>query len=136
MLFETRAEVIAALKRYRDAFVPKTGSIIFASRSDHDPTADPFRAGFLSGIEVRDELIRRMISRIAPRERLLLILWYVTDIPVARIARKLDISRMHCYRLRNHAVDALCDEIHSSDNPRNAGRGDETPEARQKRAGA
>jgi DNA-directed RNA polymerase specialized sigma24 family protein len=109
-VFETPAEVISALKRYRDAFDPRTTSIITPFRNGHDPHAEPFRAGFLGSIQERDELLRRLTERIAVRERALLLLWYIADLPVARIARRLGISRIHCYRLRKQAIDCLCDD--------------------------
>lgn len=118
-MYETAAEVIYALKRYRDVFQPISCSIIGASRQPgYDPTRDPFRAGFLSGIELRCELVHRMLERLNERERLLLLLWYVYDQPAARIANRLEISRVHCYRLRDHALDALCDDDKQVDNPR------------------
>lgn len=109
-MFETPAQVIVALKRYRDVFDPRTTSIITPSRNGHDPHADPFRTGFLAGIQERDELLRRLSERIARRERILLLLWYIADLPVGRIARRLDISRVHCYRLRKQAIESLCDD--------------------------
>lgn len=112
-MFETPHEVVSALKRYRDVFDPRSGSIIAPSKAGLDPRADPFRAGFLSGIDERQELARRLTTRLAARERLLLVLWYVADLPVPRIARRIGVSRVHCYRLRAEAVRALCDDPES-----------------------
>lgn len=109
-LFASRAEVIFALKRYRDMFDPRSGSIIALSRNGYDPEAEPFRVGFLNGIEVRGELLHRMMTRLGPRERLLLLLWYVADLPPGKVARRVGVSRVHCYRLRNQALEALADQ--------------------------
>jgi DNA-directed RNA polymerase specialized sigma subunit len=46
------------------------------------------------------------------RERRLLILWHVIGHPVAHIARMLGISRVHCYRLQNQALQDMLDPIH------------------------
>jgi DNA-directed RNA polymerase specialized sigma24 family protein len=112
--FTTPESIIHALKRYRDVFDPKTGSLILIARDRFDPSRGPFRAGFIDRLEERQELRRRMTERIQPRERKLLYLWYVADLPVTRVARMLGISRMHCYRLRKDALSAMCDEEQAS----------------------
>lgn len=99
---------MAALKRYRDVFDPTTTSVILVSSNQFDPTRGVFR-GLEGRLEEREELRRRMLERIAPRERKLLFLWYVADLRPAGVARALGISRMHCYRLRKVALDALSD---------------------------
>ena len=98
----SEAEIVRALSRVRREVDPRTGSIIFlgGTRSSH---TDPYPPAFLSGIEERSELVRRL-RLIEPRERLLLFLWYVEGLPVAAIAQRLGISRVHCYRLRKHAL--------------------------------
>lgn len=107
--FETPESVMFALRRYRDVFDAKTSSIIVVSTDRFDPSRGPFGA-LVSQLDRREELRRRMIERIPDRERKLLFLWYVADLPPARIAAALEISRMHCYRLRKNALSALCDE--------------------------
>lgn len=102
--------MVAALRRYGDIFDLKTGSIIIPSRNGHDADGDPFHHGFIEGMEERTELVKRMISRLEIRERLLLVLWYVSELPVTNIAVRMRLSRMHCYRLRKGAIDSLCDE--------------------------
>jgi DNA-directed RNA polymerase specialized sigma24 family protein len=108
-MFETPLAVAVALRRYGEVFDPRTGSIIGVSRGGRDPSGDPFRAGFLGAVEERTELVRRMLARLQPRERLLLVLWYVSDMQPTLIARQLQVSRVHCYRLRDKALRALCD---------------------------
>ena len=108
-MFDTPLAVAVALRRYGDCFDPRTGSLIAPSRTGHDHTGDPFQPGFLRGVEERAELARRMAARLKPRERLLLVLWYVSDMQVTAIARHLNVSRVHCYRLRDQALRALCD---------------------------
>jgi hypothetical protein len=109
-LFETPAAVAAALKRYRDVFDPATGSVITPSGRPQDPDRGPFRSGFIGRLDERAELRQRMVDRLTARDRLLLILWYVSDLQVGRIARSLEISRVHCYRIRDRSLRALCDK--------------------------
>lgn len=98
------------LKRYRDVFDPKTTSLLLVSRQGFDPSQGPFRAGFISRLEERDELRRRMADRLAPRERKLLFLWYVVELRPSDVARRIHVSRVHCYRLCKDALSTLCDD--------------------------
>jgi len=108
-LFATPTGVISMLRRYRDVFDPKTTSLLLVSRQGFDPSQGPFRAGFLSRLDEREELRQRMADRLAERERKLLFLWYVVELRPGDVARTIRVSRVHCYRLRNDALAALCD---------------------------
>ena len=108
-LFATPAGVISMLRRYRDVFDPRTTSLLLVSRQGFDPSEGPFRAGFLSRLDEREELRRRMADRLAERQRKLLFLWYVVELRPCDVARTIRVSRVHCYRLRNDALAALCD---------------------------
>jgi hypothetical protein len=109
-MFETPEQVAAALKRYRDVYDPKTTSLIIVSNHAFDTSGDPFSGDFLSGMGRREELRRRLRECVTPRARHLLFLWYVADLPVSSIARRLKISRIHCYRLRKDALTSMCDD--------------------------
>lgn len=113
-IFATPQGVAFSLKRYRDVFDPTTTSVITVSRDAFDPSRGPFGHGFIYQLHEREELRRRMTERIEARERKLLFLWYVADLPAARVARSLGISRMHAYRLHKGALEALCDEEEAS----------------------
>ena len=108
--FATPAGVISMLRRYRDVFEPKTTSLLLVSRQGFDPSQGPFRAGFVSRLDEREELRRRMTDRLAERERKLLFLWYVVELRPGEVARRIRVSRVHCYRLRQAALSALCNE--------------------------
>lgn len=95
-------DVIRALARYREVFDPRTGSIVVTGQRG-GYAGDGFRPGFVAGIEERAELVRRL-RRLKSRERTLLYLWYVEGRPVVDIARRLSVSRMHCYRLAKRAL--------------------------------
>jgi DNA-directed RNA polymerase specialized sigma24 family protein len=116
-MFETPLAVAVALRRYGELFDPRTGSVIGVSRGGRHWSGDPFQPGFLGAVEERTELARRMTARLQPRERLLLVLWYVSDMPPTLIARQLEVSRVHCYRLRDKALRALCDAHRAEGSP-------------------
>lgn len=109
-LLDHSSDVIRVLVRYRDIFDPRTGSVIVLGGAVDRFTADHFRGGFIAGIEERGELLRRL-HRLEPRKAQLLFLWYVMSLPVTRIAKRIHVSRMHCYRLRNQALDEMTEPI-------------------------
>jgi hypothetical protein len=109
-MLATETEVVRALTRYRDIFDPRSGSVIVAGRSQGCRSErDPFRGGFIGGIEERGELVRRL-SLLDPRSRRVLCLWYIAALPVTHIARRVGLSRMHCYRLRNRALRRMIED--------------------------
>jgi DNA-directed RNA polymerase specialized sigma subunit len=102
----THVEVVSALARYHD----QTRNSPSLMRIDRDRTvAGPFGFGFVSRIEEHAELVNKL-RRLTPRERLLLLLWYTEQWPVTKIAERLEISRVHCYRVRDRALRAMLDE--------------------------
>jgi DNA-directed RNA polymerase specialized sigma subunit len=105
-MFQTRHQVIAAIERVEQGFEPRTSSLLAIDRSQHDPDGDPFHPGFLSALERRTEVIR-LLKAIDPRSRMLLILCFVEGRPMVETAKILKISRVHCYRLRNNALDEM-----------------------------
>lgn len=76
---------------------------MLARQGAWDPHAEPFGRGFLTGLDERSELAR-LLDALDPRERRLLVLWFVEGYPVSAIARALGISRVHCYRLKDRAL--------------------------------
>jgi DNA-directed RNA polymerase specialized sigma24 family protein len=100
------SQVITALLRYQDVFDPRTSSILTVSTGARGFGSEPFCSGFISGLEERAELRRRLRS-LDPRQRAVLYLWYVESYPVMKIARKLGISRVHCYRVRKRALEEM-----------------------------
>jgi len=47
------------------------------------------------------------MAQIADRDRLVLFLWYVRQLPVEDIARSVRLSRRQCFRRRAHAIDTI-----------------------------
>ncbi len=100
------SDVIRVLVRYMDVFDPSTGSIVFVGRSRTRFGHPAFRGGLIAGIEERAELVRRL-HRLHPRKRNVLCLWYMTSLPATDIARRVGVSRMHCYRLKRQALSEM-----------------------------
>lgn len=101
-LLSDRGQVIDALARFHDGHPPRTGSLMSVGggrRQSHEV----FGYGFLSQIEEQAELERRLAA-LPARDRLLLLLWYTEGWPVTAIAEHLQISRVHCYRVRDRAI--------------------------------
>jgi RNA polymerase sigma factor (sigma-70 family) len=100
----SRADVLQALGWYHDVTRHDNPSLL---RIDPDRKGrGPFGSTFLARVEEHEELVRRL-RRLPSRERLLLLLWYTEQWQVSRIAERLGISRMHCYRLRERALEAI-----------------------------
>jgi len=98
--------VIRALANYHGSFEPRSGSLMLVSQTGRRATTDGYGYAFLARVEEHEELVRRL-RRLEPRERLLLLLWYSEGWAVTDIAARLQISRVHCYRLRDRALDRL-----------------------------
>jgi DNA-directed RNA polymerase specialized sigma24 family protein len=108
--FETEPEVIWGLITYTDWWQPFTGSVITVGAARRCKTAtDGIPTGMLATLDRRTELCRRMMS-IPDRDRHLLFLWYVRQLPVDEIAQALGLSRRQCFRRRARAVRAIVEE--------------------------
>lgn len=108
-LFETPQDIAEALCRAPVHYQASSTSLMRLRRHARRPEAGPFRAGFLATIDERTELTH-LLAGLDQRERELLLHWFVEDRPVAWIAKRLGISRVHCYRVRNRALRSMLDE--------------------------
>lgn len=116
-MFRQPGDVIRALTRFRDCYDPATASLMLVGSSPSDPHREPFRSGFISHFDERALLVRRL-ARLEERARRLLILWHVEAHPVTHIAKRLGVSRVHCYRLRSRALlDMLDDDARGRTEP-------------------
>jgi DNA-directed RNA polymerase specialized sigma24 family protein len=107
VVLDEPGSVVRALLTYTDWWQPATTSILQVGR--HGGLAgDGIRPGLLENLDERSELCRRMLL-LADRDRQLLYLWYLKQLPAQDIARKLHISRRQCFRRRSAAVRALAD---------------------------
>ena len=65
----------------------------------------------LDTLPERDELCRRM-RQLNERDRRLLYLWYLRQLPAHEIARELRISRRQCFRRRASAIRRIVELGH------------------------
>jgi DNA-directed RNA polymerase specialized sigma subunit len=109
-MFQTVGQTVKALKAFRDYYDPRSSSVLIASNKTTDVDADPFRRGFLDTVDMRTELLHRL-SNLDERERAVLMQWYILDLPVRAICERLNLSRSHCYRLRDRALSMMLDGV-------------------------
>lgn len=103
---------MVALERIEEPPGPRSTSVICVERVKRGPTGEPFRPGFLMSLERRRELMQ-LLRSLDRRSQRLLLLWCAQGRPASEIANELGISRVHCYRLRNKALDEMlqaCEE--------------------------
>lgn len=105
-MLDTVGGVVTALKTFRDYGSPKSSSVIGFGRGNIDIDADPFRRGFLAALETRTELLKRLAT-LDERERAVVTLWYVADLPVREICERMKLSRSHAYRIRDRALETM-----------------------------
>jgi RNA polymerase sigma-B factor len=60
------------------------------------------------------EVLERVMSHLTPRERQILALRFVEQLPQTEVAKRLGISQMHVSRLQRAAVDHLRREFGDS----------------------
>lgn len=109
-MFESVGQVVRSLKAFRDYYDPKSSSVMIASSRTTDVDADPFRRGFLDTLDLRSQLLGRL-SSLDERERAVLMLWYLEDLTVPQICERMNLSRSHCYRLRDRAISMMLDQV-------------------------
>lgn len=100
-------EVVRCLLMYTDWWQPYTSSVLQvggARRKGSDPV--DFRGGLLETLEERTELARR-VCELHERDRRLLLMWYVQQLPTEDIAEILGISIRQCFRRRASAIRKL-----------------------------
>jgi DNA-directed RNA polymerase specialized sigma24 family protein len=108
--FESVPDVVRALITFTDWWQPFTSSVlqVGGARRSSD-FGDGLRDGLLATIGERSELSRR-IRALEERDRRILFLWYVQELPAHEVAKEVGISRRHCFRRRSAALRALVDE--------------------------
>jgi DNA-directed RNA polymerase specialized sigma24 family protein len=104
LVLESGREVVRSLVTYSDWWQPATASVlaVAGARRDND-FGDGLRSGLVETLDERREL-RRRVGLLSDRDRQLLVLWYVVQLPAQDVARTLHVSRRHCFRLRANAI--------------------------------
>lgn len=105
-MIDTVGGVVTALKNFRDYYAPRSSSIMAPGLGTPDIDADPFRRGFLDALQIKAELSKRLAS-LDERERAVVMLWYVADLPVREVCERLSLSRSHAYRIRDRALKLM-----------------------------
>jgi hypothetical protein len=106
-VLSTKTEIIRTLVSLGDFLGPNTASLVLLKNArKYGNDIEPFRKGFLNTLDERLELIRRL-NLLERRKRVLLLAWYLEKRPVTEISKRMKISRTHCYRLRNEAIQEI-----------------------------
>ena len=92
-------QVVWALITYTDWWQPNTASVYQVGNRRETFASDGIRGGLLDTLPERDELCRRM-QRVQEKDRLLLFLWYLRQLPAHEVTKELRISRRQCFRRR------------------------------------
>jgi DNA-directed RNA polymerase specialized sigma24 family protein len=104
LVLRSASDVIRCLITYTDWWQPATSSLYQVGPAGRDRNlSEGFRPGLLDHLNERSELCQRM-ELIEERDRHLLVLWYLEQLPVEDISRKLRISRRQCFRRRSNAI--------------------------------
>ena len=106
-MLDTYADVEHVLRRFADAYQPRTGSALHAggTRSTY---RFPFRPALLDDLETRSELQTRM-SWLDARERAVLVGWYAEGRDARTLARALHFSARHVHRVRSRAIERIAE---------------------------
>ncbi|MGQ0519602.1 MAG: hypothetical protein ACT4PX_00440 [Actinomycetota bacterium] len=104
-MLDSVAAVERVLWSYTDALQVRTSSVIPLS-SGRDHTRLPFHRSFIEDLDARAELRGRM-GFLDPRDRELLLRWYVQSVGPEAIARHLGCSVRQVYRRRAAALVRL-----------------------------
>jgi hypothetical protein len=107
-VLSTPNQVVWALVTYTDWWQPNTSSVYKVGTRRGSFASDGIHGGLLDSLPERQELCRRM-QAIAERDRRLLYLWYLRELPALDIARDLRISRRQCFRRRAAVIRRIVD---------------------------
>jgi len=113
LVLASKSDVVRCLVTYTDWWQPTTSSVYQVNGNRDRDLGDGLRAGLLDHLDERAELCRRM-EEIEERDRHLLVLWYLQQLPVDEIAPILGISRRQCFRRRARTLRFIAGSDESS----------------------
>lgn len=108
-MLTSSAEVIRCLVTYTDWWQPASASILLVGAARRSSEiGNGLHPGILDTLDERSELMRRVL-RLEDRDRRVLFLWYVAQLPLSEVARAIGVSQRQCQRLRARAVQRIVD---------------------------
>jgi len=106
-MLTSSTDVIRCLITYTDWWQPASGSVLVVGAARRSNTiGSGLHPGVLDTLDERAELMRRVL-RLEDRDRRVLFLWYVAQLPVSEVARAIGVSQRQCQRLRARAVQRI-----------------------------
>ena len=105
-MLDTPERVVWALITYTDWWQPSTASVYRVGARRETFALDGIPSRLLDTIPERDELRRRM-KQVDERDRMLLYLWYLRQLPAHHIAHELGISRRQTFRRRAAVIRSI-----------------------------
>ncbi len=106
---KTSKEIIQILTTLNDYYHLKSNYVIVGKAKTKDPARrEPFAPGFLSSIDCKKEILKRL-KEMDNRQRQILLLYYSFSKSPDDIVKILNISVRHFYRLKKKALDDLTD---------------------------
>ncbi len=106
---KTSKEIIQILMTLNDYYHIRSNYVIVGKAKTKDPSKrEPFAPGFLSSIDCKREVLKGL-KEMDNRQKQILLLYYSFSKPPDDIAKTLDISVRHLYRLKKKALDDLTD---------------------------
>jgi DNA-directed RNA polymerase specialized sigma subunit len=106
-VLDSTRDVVRCLVTYPDWWQPSSASILLVGGARRDKNLrDGLNPGVVETLEERTELSRRMQS-IDEADRHLLFLWYVEQLHVDDVAKRLGISRRQCFRRKARSIKSI-----------------------------
>lgn len=106
-MLDSYKEIISTLKSLNDYYYLKSNFIISPKLGKFNINEkEPFRYGFLEGMEIRNELLRRL-NNLKSKEKDILLLFYTFGKPMEYIGEKLNLSCRQCYRIKKKALEKI-----------------------------
>ncbi len=103
-------KIIKLLQILNDYYHIRSNSIVtIGSSRKNFHQYSPFRKGFLSSIDERTEIIKRL-NRLEGRKKYILLRYYTFSKPISEISNQLKISQRHFYRLKKDALNQLTED--------------------------
>ena len=108
-MLKTSKEIIQTLMTLNDYYHIRSNHVIAGKAKAKDPSQrEPFAPGFLSSIDCRKEILKGL-KELDNRQRQILVLYYSFSKAPDDIAKNLNMSVRHLYRLKKKALDDLTD---------------------------